>query len=138
MNGTDALPAWAALLVATLVVAGALITLIGSFGLLRLRNFYERAHAPTLGATLGTGAILIASMIFFTVLKGRPSVHEILIAVFVTLTTPVTLMMLARATLYRDRVEGGSASPKSTPAAGAASNRAGEGQPDNITGAREI
>ncbi len=76
-------------------------------------------------------------MIFFTVLKGRPSVHEILIAVFVTLTTPVTLMMLARATLYRDRVEGGSASPKS-PAAGAASNRAGEGQPDNITGAREI
>lgn len=114
MSGPATLPAWAALLVAFLVVAGAVITLIGSFGLLRLRNFYERAHAPTLGATLGTGAILIGSMIFFTVLKGRPSVHEILIAVFVTMTTPVTLMMLARATLYRDKVEAASAVPPAT------------------------
>jgi multicomponent K+:H+ antiporter subunit G len=32
--------------------------------------------------------------------------HEILIAAFVTLTTPVTLMLLARAALYRDRTEG--------------------------------
>lgn len=109
MSEIATLPPWAALLVALLVVSGAVITLIGSFGLLRLRNFYERAHAPTLGATLGTGAILIASMLCFTVLKGRPSVHEILIGVFVTMTTPVTLMMLARATLYRDKVESASA-----------------------------
>jgi multicomponent K+:H+ antiporter subunit G len=33
-------------------------------------------------------------------------VHEILIAVFVTLTTPVTLMLVVRAALYRDRAEG--------------------------------
>lgn len=118
MSEIATLPAWAALLVAFLVVTGAVITLIGSFGLLRLRNFYERAHAPTLGATLGTGAILIGSMVFFTVLKGRPSVHEVLIAVFVTMTTPVTLMMLARATLYRDKVEAASAAP-AAPAEGA-------------------
>ena len=31
--------------------------------------------------------------------------HEILIAIFVTVTTPVTLMLLARAALYRDRSE---------------------------------
>lgn len=105
MNGAATLPAWAALLVAALVVAGALITLIGSCGLLRLRTFYERAHAPTLGATLGTGCILVGSMVYFTVLRGSPSVHEVLIAIFVTATTPITLMMLARATLYRDRVE---------------------------------
>jgi multicomponent K+:H+ antiporter subunit G len=32
-------------------------------------------------------------------------VHEVLIGVFITVTTPVTLMLLARAALYRDRSE---------------------------------
>jgi multicomponent K+:H+ antiporter subunit G len=32
--------------------------------------------------------------------------HEILIGVFAILTTPVTLILLVRAALYRDRVEG--------------------------------
>ena len=38
-------------------------------------------------------------------LKGRPVVHEVLIALFLTITTPVTLMLLGRAALYRDRTE---------------------------------
>jgi len=32
--------------------------------------------------------------------------HAILIAIFVTVTTTVTLMLLARAALYRDRIKG--------------------------------
>jgi multicomponent K+:H+ antiporter subunit G len=32
-------------------------------------------------------------------------VHEILIGIFITITTPVTLMLLSRAALYRDRIE---------------------------------
>jgi multicomponent K+:H+ antiporter subunit G len=39
-------------------------------------------------------------------------VHEILIAIFVTLTTPITLMLLARAALYRDRSEGSTIVPE--------------------------
>lgn len=100
------LPEWAAFLVACFILAGALIALIGSVGLLRLRVFYDRVHAPTLGATLGAGCILIASVICFSVLQSRPVIHEILIGLFVTLTTPVTLMLLSRAALYRDRIEG--------------------------------
>ncbi|MBB3808955.1 monovalent cation/H(+) antiporter subunit G [Pseudochelatococcus contaminans] len=99
------LPAWAAYLTAAMVFIGALLSLIGAIGLVRLKSFYERVHAPTLGATLGTGFILVASMICFTVLRGRLSVHEILIAVFLTITTPVAMMLLVRAALYRDRVE---------------------------------
>lgn len=99
------LPVWAALLVAFLVVAGAAITLVGSAGLWRLDSFYARVHAPTLGATLGTGGILIASMVCASVIAGRPVLHEILIAAFVTVTTPVTLMQLTSAALHRDRVE---------------------------------
>jgi multicomponent K+:H+ antiporter subunit G len=106
MNAAGDLPAWAALLTALLVLVGAAVTLIGSLGLLRLGNFYARVHAPTLGTTLGMASILIGSALHFSVLETRPVVHEILIAVFVTLTTPVTLMLLVRAALYRDRTEG--------------------------------
>jgi len=106
------LPLWAAIAVGFFVLLGASITLIGALGLLRLRNFYERIHPPTLGSTLGTGCILIASMICFSTLHSRPMVHEVLIAIFVTLTTPITLMLLARAALYRDRSEGSADVPQ--------------------------
>ena len=76
------LPAWAALIVALLVLAGATVTLIGSLGLLRLKTFYERVHPPTLGSTLGMALIVLASIVCFSVLRSRLSVHEILIGVF--------------------------------------------------------
>ncbi len=100
------LPAWAAVLTALLLVLGATLALIGSVGLLRLASFYDRIHAPTLGTTLGIGSVLIASMLFFSVLQIRPVLHELLIAMFMVVTTPITLMLLARAALYRDRREG--------------------------------
>jgi multicomponent K+:H+ antiporter subunit G len=100
------LPAWASLIVALLVLGGALTTLIGSLGLLRLKSFYERVHAPTLGATLGMVLIVLASIVCFSVLRGRPSLHELLIALFLTATAPVAFMLLARSALFRDRMEG--------------------------------
>lgn len=110
------LPAWAALLVAFFLVVGSGLTLIGTIGFLRLPTFYERIHAPTLGTSWGTGGIVMASMIFFTVLATRPVVHEMLIGIFVTVTTPVTLMLLARAALHRDRSEGNPDVPAGVPA----------------------
>ena len=105
MSQAADLPLWAALPVAILMVAGATLGLIGSLGLIRLRSFYDRIHAPTLGTTLGIGFILLASMLFFSVLQTRLVVLEVLITVFVIVTTPVTLMLLARAALYRDQRE---------------------------------
>ncbi|HET7656164.1 MAG TPA: monovalent cation/H(+) antiporter subunit G [Luteimonas sp.] len=104
MNPAADLPAWAALLVALFVVVGAGLTFIGSVGLLRLRSFYERLHAPTLGTTLGTGCVLIASIVYFSVLQSRPVIHEIVIGAFLTLTTPVSSLLLIRAVRYRDRI----------------------------------
>lgn len=100
------LPAWAALATSFLVLLGAGFTLVGAIGLVRLKTFYERMHAPTLGATWGAGGILLGSILFFSVLQSRLVLHEVLIAVFLTVTTPVTLMLLARAALYRDRSQG--------------------------------
>ena len=106
MNMAGTMPAWAAALTALFVLIGAAVTLIGSLGLLRLGTFYARVHAPTLGTTLGMGSILLGSAFYFSILEARPVLHEILLGIFVTLTTPVTLMLLARASLYRDRTEG--------------------------------
>lgn len=91
---------------ALLVLAGALLSFTGAFGLLRLKTFYDRVHAPTMGTTLGTGLILIGSMLYFTALESRPVLHEVLIGVFMTFNTPVTYMLLVRAALHRDRLEG--------------------------------
>jgi multicomponent K+:H+ antiporter subunit G len=99
------LPAWAALVTAILLFVGATMTLIGSLGLLRLKSFYERLHAPTLRTTLGAGCIALSSMICFSTLQTRPVLHEVLIVVLVTVTTPVTLMILVRAALFRDSEE---------------------------------
>lgn len=106
MSHASELPVWAALLVSAFLLLGAGLTLLGTLGLVRFRTFYERVHAPTLGSSWGAAGIVIASMIFFTMVQSRPVVHEILIGIFVTVTTPITLMLLARAALYRDRSEG--------------------------------
>jgi multicomponent K+:H+ antiporter subunit G len=92
-----------AALVALLVLVGAGLALIGSIGLLRLRTFYERLHPPTLATTLGLGSILVASMLLFSALQSRVVIHEIVIAVFIVLTTPVTYMLLVRAARHRDQ-----------------------------------
>jgi len=105
MVATD-LPDWAAILTSVLVLMGAILTLIGTVGLLRFKNFYARVHAPTLGTTLGIGCVLLASMFYFSILQSRPVLHEVLIAIFVTITTPITLMFLVNAALHRDWSEG--------------------------------
>ncbi|MBL8581202.1 MAG: cation:proton antiporter [Rhizobiaceae bacterium] len=98
-------PLWAAILGSALLLLGAGLTLIGTFGLVRLHSFYQRIHAPTLATSWGAGGMALGSMIIFTASSARPVLHEVLIALFVTVTTPVTLMMLGRAALYRDRSE---------------------------------
>ena len=89
-----------------LVLAAALFALAGSVGLLTLRTFYERIHPPTMASTLGTGLLLIASVIHFSHAEGRLVVHHLLIGIFMAVTTPVTFLILVRAALHRDAAEG--------------------------------
>lgn len=105
MNSAGDISALSAILTAVLLVSGAAITLVGTLGLLRFRTFYERVHAPTLGTTLGTACIAAASMIYFSASGTRPVLHELLLVVFITVTTPITLMILVRAAALRDQSE---------------------------------
>lgn len=103
MTHAAELPLAVAALISVFVVAGAALTLLGAIGLLQLKSFYERVHAPTLGTTLGTGLVLVASIVLFSTLESRPVLHEVVIGVFMTITTPVTFMLLVRAARQRDR-----------------------------------
>ncbi|HBI20237.1 MULTISPECIES: monovalent cation/H(+) antiporter subunit G [unclassified Brevundimonas] len=105
-------PAWAAFVVVGLALSGSTLSLLGAVGLTRLKTFYERVHAPTLGATLGMALILLASIVWFTTAERRFMPRELLIGLFLTVTTPVTLILLARAALFRDRTENGEGKKK--------------------------
>lgn len=115
MSGLETLPDWAAILIAACLVIGAGITLAGTIGLVRFESFYQRIHAPTVGTSFGAFFTLLASILYFSLTEQRPVLHEVLILVFVTVTTPVTLMLLARAALYRDRAEGSDVVPRFGP-----------------------
>ncbi|MGB6055779.1 MAG: monovalent cation/H(+) antiporter subunit G [Burkholderiaceae bacterium] len=99
------IPLWAALPAALLLVAGGLLALIGSVGLLRLPTFQARMHAPTMGNTLGLACVLVASLLVASAIAGRLVLQELLIALFVVLTSPVTALLLMQAAQYRDRVD---------------------------------
>jgi len=110
MNGPPenfaGLPMWLAIAITFLALAGSVMTLLGSIGLVRFKNFYERVHAPTLGSTCGMASIVIAAVLFYSFVEGALTLKPLLIGIFLTVTTPVTLVILARAAIYRDRVEG--------------------------------
>lgn len=101
MNGIAELPDWLALPAALLLITGGLLSLVGSLGLLRLNTFYARIHAPTMGNTLGAGCVLLASMLTSSAIADRLVIHELLITVFLLLTSPVTAMLLMRAAIFR-------------------------------------
>lgn len=106
MTALDSLPPWLMALVAFFLVLGSTLTLLGAFGLFHLKSFYDRIHAPTLGTSWGTAAILLASLLAWSWVQDRVFLHELVIGICVMVTTPVTLMLLGRAALHRDRAAG--------------------------------
>ena len=103
--GVD-LPLWAQILVAALVFFGALIALMGSVGLLRLKSYFERVHSPSIIATMGCWLIMHATWIYFSVSGQGFVMHSVLIAIFVAVTVPITTIFLMRAALFRSRRSG--------------------------------
>ena len=69
------LPLWVTIPGTLLLVLAGLTTLIGSFGLLRLRDFFSRMHGPSMTNTVAAGATLVASMLVSSATAGRPIIH---------------------------------------------------------------
>lgn len=87
-------------ILAILVLIGASFTLVGSIGLYKLPDFYMRLHGPTKATTLGVGAILIASVLYFSFTTEAISLHEILVTVFLFITAPVSAHLMAKSALH--------------------------------------
>lgn len=109
---TDAaLPLWAEITIAAMVLTGATIALLGSWGLLRLKTYFERVHAPSIIATMGCWCIMLGTIVYFSLQGQGLALHALLIALFVAITVPVTNIFLMRAALFRARREGNDVPP---------------------------
>ncbi|HVL35800.1 MAG TPA: Na+/H+ antiporter subunit G [Burkholderiales bacterium] len=93
------MPLLAEIVVTVFLLVGSAFVLVGGIGLVRLPDFFTRLHAPTKATTLGVGGMLIASIAYFFALE-TPTLHELLIALFLFLTAPVSALMLAKAGLH--------------------------------------
>ncbi|MCA0964809.1 Na+/H+ antiporter subunit G [Salipiger bermudensis] len=93
----------AELLVAFFLVVGGFFALVGSIGLIRLKDTLQRLHAPTKASTVGVGGALIGSMLYFLFFEDQLSFHELLITLFLFLTAPITANFIAK-TYMQDKI----------------------------------
>ncbi|MFN4058164.1 MAG: Na+/H+ antiporter subunit G [Roseinatronobacter sp.] len=103
---------FAELIVAALLVIAAVFGLVGSIGLLKLPDQMTRLHAPTKATTLGVGGVLLASMLYFLLIDGRLSFHELMITLFLFLAAPITAFFIARVHLRQSVKPGDLPKPK--------------------------
>ena len=91
---------WIEYILGFLIIIGAVFTLVGSIGLYKLPDFYMRLHGPTKASTLGVGAILIASVIYFSLKQDALSLHEILVTLFLFITAPIGAHLMAKSAIH--------------------------------------
>ena len=90
-------------IVGFLVLIGAILSAISSFGLIRLPDVYLRSHAATKASTLGVLSILTAAFLYFLIVDSYMSIKLILGIIFVFITAPVAGHLIGRAA-YRTGV----------------------------------
>jgi multicomponent K+:H+ antiporter subunit G len=97
---------WIEALVAVLLLASGVVVFTAGLGLWRLGDFFTRMHAPALASTLAVWIVALASIVHFSASQGALSLHVWLVAVVLSITAPVTTIVLARAGLFRQRQAG--------------------------------
>jgi multicomponent K+:H+ antiporter subunit G len=84
---------------AALLAVGCFFVLVGSFGLVKLSEFFKRLHGPTKATTLGVGCLLLASIAWHALRGDGLGLRELLITLFLFITAPVSAHLMARAAL---------------------------------------
>jgi monovalent cation/proton antiporter, MnhG/PhaG subunit len=100
---------------AVLLLASGVLVLVGALGLLRLPDFFVRMHAPSLAYTLGSWLVALATAVHFSAHDLVLSLQSWLIIVLLSITAPITTVILARATLFRRRAAGEEVPPSLSP-----------------------
>lgn len=102
----------AEILVAALLLFSGVVVLVAGLGLWRLPDFFQRMHAPALAYTLASWTVTLASIVHFSTREGRLELKVWLVIILLSITAPITTLLLARAAMFRQR-EAGEAVPPS-------------------------
>ena len=108
----DPLPLWAEAIVALLLLVSGLLVLTGAAGMLRLKDFFQRMHPPALAFTAGAWCVTLAYILYFSFGRHTLELHAWMIIILLSITVPVTTIMLARTALFRLRQSGSLAVPQ--------------------------
>lgn len=100
------MPTLAEIVVGLLLIGSGVLVMVAALGLWRLPDFFLRMHAPALASTLAAWVVTFASIIHFSTRGTGLSLHVWLIIIVLSITAPVTTIVLARAALFRRRQAG--------------------------------
>jgi len=98
--------AWVEAVVAVLLMLSGVLVVISALGFWRLSDFFQRMHPPALAYTLGSWCATLACVFYFSLLESRLALHPWLIVIVLSITVPVTTVLISRAALFRRRTEG--------------------------------
>ena len=88
-------------LISIFLLIGSFFVLVGSVALVELPDFFMRLHGPTKATTLGVGAMLVASMLYYFSYHDAVRLNELLIIIFLFMTAPVSAHLMSRAALHK-------------------------------------
>ena len=100
------LPWWVETLVSLLLVASGIFAVLASWGLLQLKSFFKRLHPTALVTTAASWCVTLASVIYFSTVNARLSLSTWLIIIILSISVPITTVLLARAAVFRHRQAG--------------------------------
>lgn len=104
-------PFWVEAVVAALLALSGVFVVISALGFLRLPDFFLRMHPPALAYSFGSWCVTLAGIIYFSTLDSRAALHPWLIIIMLSITVPVTTLLLARVALFRRRAAGAADTP---------------------------
>ena len=84
-------------IVAIFVMIGAFLSLVASFGVIRLPDVFTRNHAASKSATLGVMSLMLATFLYFYIEHGHFNSRVLLAIFFVFFTAPVSGHLISRA-----------------------------------------
>jgi multicomponent K+:H+ antiporter subunit G len=107
----SAAPIWLEVVVGSLLVVSGLMSIVAAVGLVRLKDFFQRMHAPALASTLGAWCVTLGSILYFSALHGELTLQAWVVNILLAITAPITTALLARAALFRQRLRGDDVPP---------------------------
>ncbi|WP_370642502.1 monovalent cation/H(+) antiporter subunit G [Virgibacillus salidurans] len=87
------------IIISICLLIGAFFSFLGAFGLIRLPDVYNRAHAAGKSSTFGVIFLILGTFLFF-LSTGEFNAKLLLAILFVFLTAPLSSLMVTRSAHY--------------------------------------